>query len=143
VKNSNIALHATGRHALEARIGLRIAARLSERAEQVGPDVSERLRFAREQALERARAARTSERTVSLGAGSAAVLGGGSSWWMRFAALLPVVALAAGLVLIQYWHTQAQIETAAEVDADLLADDLPPAAYSDVGFVEFLKMPRE
>lgn len=143
MKNSNIALHATGRHALEARIGLRIAARLSERAEQIEPDVSERLRFARETALERARAARTAERTVSFGAGSAAVLGGGSSWWMRFAAVLPVVALAAGLVLIQYWHTQAQIETAAEVDADLLADDLPPAAYSDDGFVEFLKTPRE
>jgi hypothetical protein len=27
----------------------------------------------------------------------------------------------------------------AEVDAALLADDLPPAAYSDPGFVQFLK----
>jgi hypothetical protein len=25
----------------------------------------------------------------------------------------------------------------------LLADDLPPAAYNDAGFVEFLKSPRD
>lgn len=140
MKNSNIALHAAGRDALEARIGLRIAARLSERAQQVPADISERLRFAREKALETARAA---ESGVAVTSGPAAVLGGGSGWWMRFASVLPVVAMAAGLMLIQYWHTQAQIETAAEVDADLLADDLPPTAYSDAGFVEYLKTPRE
>ena len=143
MKKSNIALHATGRDALEARIGLRLAARLSERADRIEPDIAERLRFARENALERARAVRTAEQNVPLGGGSTATLGHAPSWWMRFAAVLPVVAVAAGLVLIQYWHNQAQIETAAEVDADLLADDLPPAAYSDAGFVEFLKTPRE
>lgn len=143
MKNSNIALHATGRDALEARIGLRVAARLSQRADELPADIGERLRFAREKALERARAVRTAEQTVPLSGGAAAVLGHGPGLWMRFASVLPVVALAAGLVLIQYWHDQAQIETAADVDVDLLADDLPPAAYSDAGFVEFLKTPRE
>jgi hypothetical protein len=28
---------------------------------------------------------------------------------------------------------------AAEIDAQLLSDTLPPAAYSDPGFAEFLK----
>jgi len=143
VNNSNTALHPTGRHALEARIGLRIAARLSEGSERVEPDISERLRFARERALERARAVQTAGNAVVLPSGRGAVLGGTANWWMRFASVLPVVALAAGLALIQYWHNQAQIDTAAEVDADLLADDLPPTAYSDAGFVEFLKTPRE
>jgi hypothetical protein len=143
VKNSNTALHLTGRDALEARLGLRLAARLSERSEQLQPDISERLRFAREKALERARSARTAEQTVVLSTGPSAVLGRGPGLWVRFASVLPAVALAAGLVLIQYWHTQAQIATAAEIDADLLADDLPPTAYSDAGFVEFLKTPRE
>ena len=30
-------------------------------------------------------------------------------------------------------------ELAAEVDAALLTDDLPPAAYTDPGFAQFLK----
>lgn len=143
MNNSNTTLHPAGRQALEARIGLRIAARLSEGSERVEPDIAERLRFAREKAMERARTLSAAPSNSVVSAGRSAVLGGGASWWMRFASVLPVAALAAGLVLIQYWHTQAQIETAAEVDADLLADDLPPTAYSDAGFVEFLKTPRE
>ena len=55
---------------------------------------------------------------------------------------LPLIALVAGLILIQRGHVNAQIATAAEVDAALLADDLPPTAYGDAGFVEFLKVPR-
>ena len=50
--------------------------------------------------------------------------------------------LLAGLLLIDRHYTQAQIEAAAEVDAALLADDLPPEAYRDPGFAEFLKGER-
>ena len=32
-----------------------------------------------------------------------------------------------------------QIRDAAEVDSALLADDLPPEAYSDPGFAEYLE----
>ena len=53
------------------------------------------------------------------------------------------MALIAGLLLIQQWQTDDQISAAAEIDAALLADDLPPVAYSDAGFAEFLKTPRE
>ena len=74
----------------------------------------------------------------------AAILGGGSgSWWVKLASVLPLVALAGGLMLIQSWQTSAQISVAADIDAALLADDLPPKAYSDAGFVEFLKTPRD
>jgi len=48
-----------------------------------------------------------------------------------------------GLILIQQWHTRVQISGAAEIDAALLSDDVSPSAYSDPGFVEFLKTPRE
>ncbi len=144
MKNSNIAVHSAAREALEARIGLRLAARLSEGAELMESDISERLRFAREKALERARAVRAAETrpAVAVGASGAAVLGGGG-WWIKLGSVLPLLALALGLFLIQYMHSEAQIETAAEIDAELLADDLPPAAYNDAGFVEFLKSPRD
>ena len=132
--------------ALQARFALRVTAGLTERSLDLGADISERLRFAREKALERARATRTAEATSVLGVtrGGAAVLGStDSGWWIRIASALPVFALVAGLVLIQRWQDNAQISVAAEVDAALLSDDLPPKAYSDAGFAEFLKIPSE
>ena len=50
--------------------------------------------------------------------------------------------LVLGLVLIQHLHEQAEIHAAAEVDAALLADDLPPEAYGDPGFVVYLNQPE-
>jgi hypothetical protein len=132
---------------LQTRYALRVTARLSERAQDLEPDLSERLRVARERALERARAARRTEAAPARSGvgvqGGALLLGGGTRWWVRVAAVLPALALVAGLFLIQRLDTDAQISTAAEVDAALLTDDLPPSAYSDAGFAEFLKTPRE
>lgn len=131
---------------MESRFGLRVSARLSAKAEDLGADISERLRFAREKALVHARAAHTTAAAPQVGVtrAGAAILGwAGTGWWTRVASVLPVFALVGGLVLIQHWHDRTQISVAAEVDAALLADDLPPKAYSDVGFVEFLKTPRE
>jgi hypothetical protein len=129
---------------LESRVGLRVAACMSEAAESLPAGVEERLRFAREQALERAKARRAAEAPAVVGQrGGVAVLGGGPSRWFKLAAVLPLVALVAGLLLIGEWHGRQQVEAAAEIDALLLSDDLPPGAYADPGFVEFLKKPRE
>lgn len=141
MKNSNSQVSAAVAEALQARLAYRVAGRLSEAAAAVEPDVSERLRFAREQALERARAVRAAAPTVVV-PGPTAVLGGGG-WWVRLASLVPLAALAGGLFLIQHLHSQSQIDAAAAIDAELLTDDLPPSAYTDPGFAEFLKTPRE
>jgi hypothetical protein len=53
--------------------------------------------------------------------------------------VLPLAALVLGLMFIQHFHQRSQISAAAEVDAALLGDDVPFAAYNDPGFVEFLK----
>jgi hypothetical protein len=133
--------------AMETRFALRVAGALTERSRDVAPDVSERLRFAREKALERARAVRSTEAApaaIGKTRSGAAILGRpGNGWWMKVASVLPAVALVAGLMLIQRWQDNAQIDVAAEVDAALLSDDLPPSAYSDAGFAEFLKTPTE
>lgn len=130
----------------ESRFAFKVTARLSERSQDVSADVSERLRFAREQALERVRLARQASAApvaarLGITRGGAALLGGMSGWWFKLAAVLPVLALIAGLVSIQTLQDSAQISTAADIDAALLADDLPPDAYSDAGFAEFLKTP--
>lgn len=132
--------------ALQARFALRLAAGLGEQAAAIPHDIGERLRVAREQALLRAREARRAAPAAApavLGAGAqgAAVLGGGPAWWQRLASLAPLVLLAGGLMMIHQWSLQEQVHAAAEIDAVLLADDLPPDAYSDPGFAEYLKSP--
>ena len=129
------------REAIESRFARNIAARLSERAENVAPEIRERLRFAREKAVEAGRLARSGVEVVSAGQGSAALGFRHSPWWQRIATVLPLAALVGGLLLIEDWQTRSQISVAAEVDAALLGDDLPINAYRDPGFVEYLKAP--
>jgi hypothetical protein len=140
--------------AVTSRYALRVTARLSEA--DLPHDISERLRVAREQAVVRAAAARrqavasratASAPVITNVGGGAAALGGGpglgpQSRWMGWMSILPVLAMLAGLWLIDHHWARSQIEAAAEIDSALLADDVPPVAYSDAGFVEFLKAPQ-
>ena len=128
------------REALEARIALRLAGALSESTQQLPHDISERLRVARERAVERAATARRASAPVVLAqSGGVAVLGWTPPVWLRLASLLPLAVLLAGLVLIQQYHDHEQIAVAAEIDAALLTDELPPTAYGDPGFAEYLR----
>jgi len=150
MRNQNIIISPGGLEAIQARFGLRVAAHLSESTRELPHDVSERLKASRELALERARLARravaaTSTQTQSNGGTATMIFGGGSGsdWWFKLASIVPIAALVAGFFFIEHAHTREQIAAAAEIDAALLADDVPPAAYSDPGFVEFLKTPRD
>lgn len=139
------------RQALEDRIAARLTAALTEyQASDTPADIDARLRFAHERALAAARQALAQRAPVSsvlAASGGAAVMGaaGGPSdapWWLRLGSLVPFAVLLGGLLLIDNHYMRTQIDAAAEVDAAILVDDLPPEAYRDQGFVEFLKSPR-
>jgi len=139
--------HMQDSEVVQARLAIRLTAALSEQAESVPHDISERLRVGREQALQRAREARVkapvaaaSPAVVTVGRGVAA-WGGTPSWWQRTASVFPLIVLVAGLLAIEQWTVHEQVRAAAEIDATLLSDTLPPAAYSDPGFAEFLRSP--
>lgn len=127
--------------ALEARFGLRLAAALERGSSDLPHDLTERLRFGREQALARARELRQATAAApAVGrSGGAAVLAAppGTLWW-RAVSALPLLMLVAGLFLIARHNEQEQITAVAEFDSALLADELPPAAYRDPGFLAFL-----
>ena len=129
---------------LEARVGRRITARLTQRADELPHDISERLRVARQQAVDRARQLRklsVAPSWQSQGNGSA-VMSGPPSWWLRLASVVPLALLLIGLFVIQRTYLEQQISAAVEIDEAILTDDLPPQAYTDPGFAEFLKSPR-
>ncbi|MFZ5527227.1 MAG: DUF3619 family protein [Pseudomonadota bacterium] len=64
---------------------------------------------------------------------------GPTPWFWRLASTLPVIALVAGLWGVSDWTRHEQVQAAADVDMSLLTDDLPPSAYADPGFEEYLK----
>jgi hypothetical protein len=138
--------HSASLDIVEARLGARLAASLNQRTSSVPHDISERLRISRERAVAVARQARAQESAAApaivAGAGrSAAWLGGPGRLWMQLASWVPLALLIVGLVLIQQWAEHEQVMAAAEIDAVLLADDLPPSAWTDAGFREYLKAP--
>ena len=137
----------------EARFAMRVTALLSESADGLSPDIAERLRVARQNALQQAATIRLAANPLPVTTGLSWVWnrisasGGGPNgsdspaWWSKLAAALPLAALVLGLLVIQDLHSSRLILTAADIDAALLADDLPPDAYQDAGFLEFLKRP--
>jgi hypothetical protein len=140
----------TGIEAMQAQFAQKITVQLTRHADDLSSDISERLRFGREKAIQHARAARIKQ-VIAPGYtkfGSVLAWFGSngddaSGWWMKCMSILPLFALIAGLIAIQDWHNNSEIAAVVEVDSSLLTDDLPPAAYGDVGFLEFLRSHRE
>ena len=135
---------------LQNRFGLRVAARLSAGASDLPHELSERLRVARMQALGRRKRPAVLAHAAAAGAaglihhGQTAVfgLGGGDrlGFWGRASTALLLAALAAGLITINIVQDDDRALDVADLDAALLTDDLPPQAYTDPGFLQFLKV---
>jgi hypothetical protein len=102
-------------------------------------DITERLRAARTRAVAARRVSSVQVQangTLTLGQGQEALR---PLTWL--ASLLPLLALVVGLVTIKYLQDERRASEVAEVDTALLTDELPPAAYTDPGFLRFLRMP--
>jgi hypothetical protein len=78
---------------------------------------------------------------VNLGGGSSLTLGSDQpNWWGKLAAAAPLLMLVLGLIAINLIQDDIHIKEIADLDAALLTDDLPPAAYTDPGFAHYLKI---
>jgi hypothetical protein len=127
----------------QERMALRVCARLSDAADDLPYDLSERLRAARVQALSKRKilVKRTAQSISSSGDSASLTLGGDYlNVWERLAAMLPLLALVMGLITINLIQEQNSSDEIAEIDAALLTDDLPPSAYADQGFAQFIKI---
>jgi len=71
------------------------------------------------------------------------VLGGGTDpleRWGRIASTALLLALAIGLVSIVSTQNEDRALEVARIDEALLIDALPPQAYTDPGFLQFLNL---
>lgn len=128
---------------LQDRFGLKVAAQLSASIDALPHDITERLRAARHQALARRKQLKLAPANAVLASGSTATLGSDGEhfgWWGRLGLALPLLALAIGLVAINHVENDNSARELAAVDVALLVDDLPPAAYTDPGFAQFVKL---
>jgi len=125
--------------------GRRVAARLSASTNDLPYDITERLRASRVRAVAQRKVsvAVTAPVLVTNGNGTLAMGDEGLNWWSRLASALPIMALLVGMVVINVVQDESRARELAEVDAALLTDDLPPAAYADPGFLQFLKSAEE
>ena len=127
-------------------LGKAIASRLAKPQPDVSHEVAERLKSARMLALEKRRqvAVQTAQ-VASQQAGTASLtLAGGDRWslWHLAGSVFPLLALVVGLVAIDYTQDDFRAREIADVDVELLIDDLPPAAFTDPGFVQYLRAER-
>jgi Protein of unknown function (DUF3619) len=128
---------------LQDRYGLKTASYLSAGAADLPYEISERLRAARAQAISQRKIAKMETSGSAVNAGGSAALSWGSddglSWWARIGSVVPLIALVVGLLAINSIQSDSRDQEVAEVDAALLTDELPPAAFADPGFIQFLK----
>jgi hypothetical protein len=124
------------------QVGRAISRRLNEHAPDLPHDITERLRVARMQALAQRKLEPTRIFVPQLATAGGLGLGNsdeGLNLWSRLASTLPLIVLLFGLATIHIFQNEYRANEIAQLDAELLIDDLPPAAYTDPGFLIFLK----
>lgn len=129
------------------RFGFKVVGMLTSAQDELSYDITERLRAARMQALAKRKVSavvRTAETSVNQGGAISLHWGGsdGFDFWRALASALPLIALVIGLLAIQSIQEDHRVSEIAAVDTALLSDDLPPSAYADDGFTQFLKHQR-
>lgn len=112
---------------------------LDRGAQNLDPVIVERLRAARERALQHQRV--LVHRPVWVGAGGTALLAGDDERHPARPLLtwLAMLALSLGVALAYVWNGFKQADEYEAIDSALLADDLPPHAYLDKGFQAWLE----
>lgn len=124
------------------RQGLKLAAQLNLGTAELSHEITERLRAGRERALaQRKVELRHSPAWVAQGQTAALGWGGeeGMGLFGRLSAVLALGVLVIGLLGISDIMSDERARELADVDMALLTDDLPPAAYADPGFIQFLQ----
>ncbi len=128
--------HTTPLHPEHEILARRLAARLDT---PLSHDISERLRAARVRAVAARRVS-----TIQVQANGTLTLSSAQDAlrpWGWLASLLPLVALMVGLITLKQLQDERRANEVAEIDTAMLTDDIPPSAYTDPGFLRFLKMP--
>ena len=140
-------MKSTSHHQMpEEYFGKLIVSQLEIGKQQLPYEIAERLRAARTRAL----ASRRVVQQVFVTASDAQLQADGSvrmpfpskanDFYNMLVSFIPLICLAAGLMMLYEFHNDESAMELAEIDSALLIDDLPPQAYADPAFIDFLKI---
>lgn len=119
----------------EERYAYRVRQALNHGLKDIPPAASRRLEAARHLALSKQKAA--APQMALAGASHPAFSFGTHVPYLK--QILSIIALLLGMWISFYWHSVQYVTELEEVDSALLADDLPPEAFLDNDFFEWLK----
>ena len=129
-------------NAQELDFAYKVRHALNEQIDHLPDSVVKSLAASRAKALARKRSDAPLRALVQQNALAGAVGGFFSNpayyWFSRLAAVSALAVLVTGLMGIYHVEEQQHIKEFAEMDAAVLADELPPKAYLDPGFKHFL-----
>ncbi|MDT7515901.1 DUF3619 family protein [Rhodoferax mekongensis] len=132
---------------IQDAVGRAVTLRLNESADSLPHDITERLKVARMQALAKRKwVAETTSANVVTGQSGEATLQMGSGfrhWMTQLGSWLPLLLLVTGMIVIGLAQDDWTAQEIADVDTELLTNALPPAAYTDPGFAQFLRSNQE
>lgn len=126
----------------EERYAYRIRQALNHGLKDISPAAERRLEAARHLALSRQKQAAPELAVSAQGRQAALRMSGDHGSGHHHPLLrqaLAVLALLLGMWISFYWHSVQYVSDLEEVDSALLADDLPPEAFLDNDFFEWLK----
>jgi len=123
----------------EERYASRVRQVLNHSLQDIPPAASRRLEAARHLALSRQKQPEPELvlATPDSWAGNHLLRSGVE--FARFKPFLAIIALLLGMWLAFYWHSIQYVSEIEAVDMALLADDIPPEAFLDNEFIEWLK----
>lgn len=119
----------------EERYAYRVRQALNHGLKDLPPAASRRLEAARHLALTRQKQPRRA--AINDGHGLLALRLGASIPYLK--QVLAIVALLLGMWISFYWHSVQYVTELEDVDSALLSDDIPPEAFMDNDFFEWLK----
>lgn len=120
----------------EERYAFRIRQALNHASLDISPAATRRLEAARHLALSRQRQAAPALELAGIGSHNAPYFAPRFPYAKQ---ALAVLALLLGMWISFYWHSVQYVSELQEVDSALLSDELPPEAFLDNDFFEWLK----
>lgn len=128
-------------NAKQINFAFRVRHALNEHLDTLPAATTDRLAAARAQALARKKAdtpRRATAISTAFAGGGGSLFGDRLSWLARMGIAIPMLVVAAGIFALYQAEYEQRISDVAEMDAMVLADELPLNAYLDNGFNAYL-----